>query len=200
MAVVTLGHEPLDLGALQVRVGRGKFETVASPLMLIHECLAPFGLEVESRYTPRPVFAGGTDPRKHLCMQLEVPSEVASALHELDEAVAGASFAPGDWAPLVTERDGRFTLKARVVVEGPRPATFRVGDGQVLEAAWSALSCALDAHGGFRERGPAPCLHLGGLWAPLPLRHRRAVRGPPTRARARRLLRVSRVPLEEGLP
>jgi hypothetical protein len=171
MAVLTLGHEPLDLGSEQVRVGRGKFETVSSPLLLVHECLAPFGLEVESRFTPRPVFAGGTDPRKHLTVQLELPPEVASALRELDEAVSDTSAAPGEWAPLVTERDGRFSIKARVVVEGPRPATFRVGDGQLLEAARAELR----ARRAWRlprrtpERGPAPCLHLGCLWAPRPL-------------------------------
>jgi hypothetical protein len=49
--------------------------------------------EVESRYTPKPLFAGGTDPRKHLTMQLEVPAEVAGSLVELDAAVCAASSA-----------------------------------------------------------------------------------------------------------
>jgi len=164
MAVHDLGYAPLDLSAVQVRVGRGKFETITSPLLLARDCQAPFGIEVESRYTPRPLFAGGTDPRKHLTVQLEVGAEVANSLAELDAAVCQASGAKGDWQPLVTERDGHYTIKARIVVEG-RPATFRVGDGDLQEAAWPALSCALDAHGGFRGAGMSVALRPAYIWA-----------------------------------
>ena len=146
MAVHDLGYAPLDPSSVQVRVGRGKFETIVSPLLLARDCHAPFGIEVESRYTPKPLFAGGSDPCKHLTMQLEVSAEVANSLSELDAAVRRASVAAGEWSPLVTERDGRYTIKARIVVEGPRPCTFRVGDGQLQEAAWPALSRELDAH------------------------------------------------------
>ena len=165
MAVHELGYAPLDLSAVQVKVGRGKFETIACPLLLARDCQAPFGIEVESRYTPKPLFAGGTDPRKHLTMQLGVSAEVASSLAELDAAVCQASGARGDWSPLVTERDGHFTVKVRVVVEGPRPATFRVGDGDLQEAAWPALSCALDAHGCFRGAGMSVALRPAYIWA-----------------------------------
>ena len=116
----------MDLSAVQVKAGRGKFETVTSPLLLARDCHAPFGIEVQSRYVPLPLFAGGTDPRKHLTVQLEVSAEVANSLAELDAAVRAASSAAGEWSPLVSERDGRYTLKARIVVEGPRPCTFRV--------------------------------------------------------------------------
>jgi hypothetical protein len=165
MAVHELASGPLDLGSVQVRIGRGKFETVSCPLLLARECLAPFGIELESRYTPRPVFAGGTDPRKHLTMQLEVPAPVADALRELDDAIRGASCAPGEWAPLVTEREGRHSIKARIIVEGPRPATFRVGEGQLKEATWSALGCELDAHGCFRGARMSVALRPAYVWA-----------------------------------
>jgi hypothetical protein len=164
MAVHDLGYAPLDPSSVQVRVGRGKFETINCPLLLARDCLAPFGIEVESRYTPKPLFAGGTDPRKHLTMQLEVSEEVASSLAALDAAVCRASGAKGDWSPLVTERDGHYTLKVRIIVEG-RPATFRVGDGDLQEAAWPALSCALDAHGCFRGAGMSVALRPAYVWA-----------------------------------
>jgi hypothetical protein len=164
MAVHDLGYAPLDLSAVQVKVGRGKFETIACPLLLARDCHAPFGIEVESRYTPKPLFAGGTDPRKHLTMQLGVSAEVANSLAELDAAVCQASGAKGDWSPLVTERDGHYTVKVRIVVEG-RPATFRVGDGDLQEAAWPALSCALDAHGCFRGAGMSVALRPAYVWA-----------------------------------
>jgi hypothetical protein len=93
MAVHDLAYAPLDLAAVQVKVGRGKFETVASPLLLARECQTPFGIEVESRYTPRPIFAGGSDARKHLTMQLEISAEVAQSLAQLDAAVCQASCA-----------------------------------------------------------------------------------------------------------
>jgi hypothetical protein len=165
MAVHDLGAGPLDLGSVQVRVGRGKFETVACPLLLARDCQTPFGIEVEPRYTPKPLFAGGTDPRKYLTMQLEVPAEVASAVAELDQAVCGASSAAGEWSPLVTERDGRYTVKACIVVEGPRPCTFRVGDAQLQEVAWPALSRELDAHGCFRGAGMSVALRPAYVWA-----------------------------------
>jgi hypothetical protein len=127
-------------------------KTVASPLLLARECQAPFGVEVESRYTPKPLFAGGTDPRKHLTLQLEVSADVSSAL------AAGRSSARGELrhgrvVASITERDGCYTFKARIWVEGPRPATFRVGEGQLHKAAWLALSCELLMHGCFRAVG-----------------------------------------------
>ena len=70
-----------------------------------------------------------------------------------------------EWSPLVNERDGRYTVKVRIVVEGPRPATFRVGDGDLQEAAWPALSCALDAHGCLRGAGMSVALRPAYIWA-----------------------------------
>jgi len=165
MAVHELANGPLDLASIQVKVGRGKFETVACPLLLVRDAQSPFGIEVESRYTPKPIFAGGSDPRKHLTMQLEVSAETAAALDELDQAVHAASTATGEWARLVTEREGRYTIKARVVVEGNRPCTFRVGDGALQEAAWPALSRELDAHGSFRGAAMSVALRPAYIWA-----------------------------------
>jgi hypothetical protein len=150
---------------VQVKTGRGKFETIACPLLLARDCLAPFGIEVESRYTPKPLFAGGTDPRKHLTMQLEISEEVARSLAELDAAVCQASCAKGEWSPLVTERDGHYMVKVRIMVEGGHPCTFRVGDGDLQEAAWPALGCALDAHGCFRGAGMSVALRPAYIWA-----------------------------------
>ena len=50
----------------RVQQGQGKFENVISPVLLAHGCRVPYGLEVESRFVPRPAFAGGSDARKHL--------------------------------------------------------------------------------------------------------------------------------------
>jgi hypothetical protein len=164
-AVHELACAPLDVSCVQVRVGRGKFETITCPLLLASECQAPYSLEVETRYTPKPTFAGGSDPRKHLTAQLEVPAEAAQSLSELDAAVCKASAAAGDWQPLVSEREGRYTVKVRVVVEGTRPATFRMGDGELQEAAWPALSRELDAHGCFRGAGMSVALRPAYVWA-----------------------------------
>jgi hypothetical protein len=98
-------------------------------------------------------------------MQLEVSAVVAQSLAELHAAVCSASQAKGDWSPLVTEGEGHYTVKVRIVVEGPRPATFRVGEGDLQEAAWPALSCALDAHGCFRGAGMSVALRPAYIWA-----------------------------------
>jgi hypothetical protein len=58
--------------------------------------------------------------------------------------------------------DGRFTIRARIVVEGPRPCTFRA---QLQEAAWPALSRELDAHGNFRGAGISVALRPAYVWA-----------------------------------
>ena len=51
---------------------RGKFENVNTPLLIMQECAAPFGVDLDSIYSPLPSFAGGADTRKHLSMQLEI--------------------------------------------------------------------------------------------------------------------------------
>jgi hypothetical protein len=52
-----------------------------------------------------------------------------------------------------------------IVVEGPRPCTFRVGDGRLQEAAWPALSRELDAHGCFPGAGMSVALRPAYIWA-----------------------------------
>ena len=163
-AVHDLANGPVDLAAVQVKVGRGKFETVQSPLLLARDCATPFGIEVESRYTPKPLFAGGTDARKHLTVQLEITPETAAALDELDQAVCAASTSTGEWQRVVSERNDRYFCKVRIVVEG-RPATFRVGDGEFQEAAWPALSSALDEHGCFRGATMNVALRPAYVWS-----------------------------------
>ena len=165
-----LADGAVDPSLINVRQGRQKFEAVAAPLLLAREVSVPFGIEVESRYCPRPIFAGGSDPRKHLTMQIELPAEVAQHLSQLDEAVCSASQAPGQWSPLVTEREGgRYLIKVRIIVEGPRPATFRVccgGEGQMMiqEATWSNLSCELDEYAGFRGTSMKVALRPAYVW------------------------------------
>jgi hypothetical protein len=162
-----LADGAVDPSLINVRQGRQKFEAVAAPLLLAREVSVPFGIEVESRYCPRPIFAGGSDPRKHLTMQIELPAEVAQHLSQLDEAVCSASQAPGQWSPLVTEREGgRYLIKVRITVEGPRPATFKLGDeGQIQEATWSNLSCELDEHSGFRGSSMKVALRPAYVWS-----------------------------------
>ena len=78
--------------ALEQRVYHGKtFEFFKDPPTILSArdeaiCL-PFGIEVEGRFTARPVFAGGTDTRNHLAVQIAVGSETAAAMRR---AAAGA--------------------------------------------------------------------------------------------------------------
>ena len=120
----------------------GNFETVEAPLLLVHKCSAPFGVELESIYSPLPVFAGGTDPRKYLAVQLELTEEAAEGFRRLDDACLARSKHTGAWSPLVTLRDGRQFIKARINIEGARLSTFSL-DGSRLLTGWEHFQSAL---------------------------------------------------------
>jgi hypothetical protein len=117
---------------------RGKFENIKMPLLIMHHCTVPFGVDLESVYSPLPKFAGGNDPRKHLSMQLEISEEAAKAFGDLDAACAERSGLPGIWVPLVKTHEGRFVIKARINVEAQRPTAFRIGEGELL-TGWEHL-------------------------------------------------------------
>jgi len=110
----------------------GKFETVDTPLLLVHSCKAPFGVELDSIYAPLPKFAGGSDPRKFLMVQLEVNEEAADGFRRLDAACLTQSKHIGEWSSLVVTRDGRQFIKARINIEGERLSTFRVDGSELL--------------------------------------------------------------------
>ncbi len=57
--------ETATFEALELKL-RGKFENVITPLLLMHEAACPYGADLESLYSPLPIFAGGTDPRKYI--------------------------------------------------------------------------------------------------------------------------------------
>ena len=58
-------------------------------------CL-PYGFEVESRFAPRPTFAGGADPRNYINVQIALGSQTAAAIRSAREAFAAkTSFSGG---------------------------------------------------------------------------------------------------------
>ena len=150
--------------ALSLRVS-GKFENISCPILLSHSAHAPFGVEVESRFAPLPIFAGGTDPRKHLTVQLEVSEEDAAGLRRLDEACEKASTSPGAWSPLVTLRDGRLFVKVRLQVVGPRPSTLRIGGEDLQPGSWAALEAILLAHHNLRGAQVKAAIRAGYVWS-----------------------------------
>lgn len=155
-----------SMEGIQLQRGTGKFENVQGcPVLLARECHAPYGVEVESKFTPRPVFAGGNDPRKWLAMQVEVPPSVAEAIDTLDGALCALSDSPGTWSSLVVNRDGRYFVKARVNVEGPRCASMRVGGGPLQETRWEALNLALAMHNNFRGATVDVALRPAYIWS-----------------------------------
>ena len=77
----------------------GKFETVDAPVLSVQACLAPFGAELDTIYSPLPKFAGRADPRKHLTLQLEIQEEAAEGFRRLDAACMEHSKLAGAWSP-----------------------------------------------------------------------------------------------------
>lgn len=155
-----------SMEGIQLQRGTGKFENVQGcPVLLAKACRAPYGVEVESKFTPRPVFAGGNDPRKWLAVQVEVPPSVATALDTLDGALCALSDSPGTWSSLVVNRDGRYFVKARINVEGPRCSWMRVGDGPLQETQWEALNLALALHNNFRGADLDVALRPAYIWS-----------------------------------
>ena len=157
--------ETATFDALAVRASRGgKFENVETPTLLAHSCHAPFGVELDSQFAPLPIFAGGSDPRKHLTVQLELSEDAAQALRRLDQACEAGSTLGGTWSSMVSLREGRHFVKARVVLEGARATTFRVEDGE-LQKGWEALGPMLLLHRNLRGAKLQAALHPEYIWA-----------------------------------
>ena len=127
-----------SMEGIQLQRGTGKFENVQGcPVLLAKACRAPYGVEVESKFTPRPVFAGGNDPRKWLAVQVEVPPSVATALDTLDGALSVLSDSPGTWS---SRGEPRWAL----LCEGARQR----GGATVLEYEGRRRPAAGDSLGG----------------------------------------------------
>jgi hypothetical protein len=140
--------ETANFAELELKL-KGKFENIKTPLLIMHQCSVPFGVDLESVYSPLPKFAGGTDPRKHLCMQLEISEDAALRFADLDAICAARSTLPGAWVPLVHKHEERYTIKVRINVEAQRPTAFRVGDGELL-TGWGHLGPILSERANLR--------------------------------------------------
>jgi hypothetical protein len=141
--------ETATFEALSLRL-RGKFENVDdAPLLIVGTCTAPFGVELDSKFAPLPIFAGGSDPRKHLSMQLEISEEAAEGFRRLDTACSELSTMPGTWNSLLTTRDGRHLIKVRIHLDGERATSFRVGEGEMY-SGWEHFGPILLEQGNLR--------------------------------------------------
>ena len=130
---------------LEQRVYQGKtFEFFKDPPTILSArdeaiCL-PYGIEVENRFAPRPHWAGGSDTRNHLAVQIAVGTETAAALRSAKEAFAARTSLGGDWASAVTEKNGRYLFKTRLIVSAsPNLSRFRYGVDRPLCSGWPAL-------------------------------------------------------------
>jgi hypothetical protein len=133
---------------LQLKV-RGKFENVTTPLLIMHECTVPFGVDLDSIYSPLPLFAGDTDARKYLAVQLEISEEAAKGFGLLDTACAERPSLLGSWTPILHTHEGRYIIKVRIYVEEARQTAFRVGEGE-LQTGWEHLGPILSEHSNLR--------------------------------------------------
>ena len=130
---------------LEARSYHGKtFEFFSgAPTFLSHReeaiCL-PYGIEVESRFVPRPSFAGGTDSRNYINVQIALGSKTAAAIRSAEEAFAAKTSFSGEWASSVVEKNGRTLFKCRLVVsDSPNLSRFRCGAEGPLCHGWPAL-------------------------------------------------------------
>jgi hypothetical protein len=156
--------EEATFETLTLRSSRcGKFENIeSSPLLLAHTCMAPFGVELDTLYAPLPIFAGGSDPRKHLTLQLELPEAAAASLRALDEACMTLS-SSAKWSPLVTLRDTRWFVKVKLLLEGDRATNFRVGEGE-LQHGWEHLCPILEQYNNLRGASLQAALRPMYVW------------------------------------
>jgi hypothetical protein len=155
--------ETATFAELELKI-RGKFENVNTPLLIMPECTAPFGADLDSIYSPLPSFAGGTDARKHLTMQLEISEAAAKGFELLDAACSERSTMTGKWVSLVRSSEGRFIIKVRINVEGARPTAFRVGEG-ALQTGWEHLGPILAEHSNLRGHSLKVALCPQYIWS-----------------------------------
>ena len=74
------------------------------------------------------------------------------------------SQAPGEWAPLVTERDGRYFVKARLAVEG-RQGSMRIDGGELQPTSWQNISLVFDCHNNLRGAQMDAALRPAYIWS-----------------------------------
>ena len=130
--------------SLETRSYNGKtfefFKNCATITSKSEPIFLPYGVEVETMYTGRPVFAGGTEDRNYLNVQISLGDEMADAIRNAEAAFAEKTTFKGEWAPSVIDKNGRKMFKCRLQVIGANNLShFRHNIEGELRSGWAAL-------------------------------------------------------------
>ena len=116
------------------------FKTCATITSKAEPIYLPYGIEIENRFSGRPVFAGGDQDRNFLNVQVSVGDEMANEICTAEAAFAQKTSFKGEWAPSVIEKNGRKMFKCRLQVIGANNLSyFRHNIEGELRSGWAAL-------------------------------------------------------------
>ena len=140
------------------------FEFVSAPPLIASGGITlAYGIELEGRFTELPVFAGGTNDRSYVQLNLAIDSEFAERVSGLETTVRNKTAFRGDWTSSVTDKGGIPTIKVRLDVTSAGPTSFRVGNTP-LARGWPALKEMLDKHGNLRGAAAKVVLRPQKVW------------------------------------
>ena len=155
------------------KYGNKTFEFVSTPPLVADSGVTvAYGIELEGRFTELPLFAGGTHDRSFVQLNLEIDSDFAHRVSELEAIVRSQTAFRGDWTSSVADKGGissgsaaerSSVLKVRLDVTSATPTNFRVGNVP-LARGWPALKEMLDTHGGLRGASTKVAIRPQKVW------------------------------------
>ena len=146
------------------KYGNKTFEFVtSSPIVANSGISVAYGIELEGRFTELPIFAGGTNDRSYVQLNLAIDSEFADQVSALETSVRKKTAFQGQWTNAVSVKGDTHMLKVRLDVTSASPTNFRVGNAP-LTCGWLALKEMLDTHGSLRGAAVKVVLRPQKVW------------------------------------
>ena len=146
------------------KYGNKTFEFVTAPPLVANSGISvAYGIELEGRFTELPIFAGGTNDRSYVQLNLAIDSEFADQVSALETSVRNKTAFRGQWTNAVSVKGDTHMLKVRLDVTSASPTNFRVSNAP-LASGWPALQKLLDTYGNLRGASVKVVLRPQKVW------------------------------------
>ena len=154
----------VEISRTAQKYGNKTFEFVTSPPLIANSGISvAYGIELQGKFTELPLFAGGTNDRSYVQLNLAIGSDFADQVSELEASVRSKTAFRGEWTNAVSVKGDTHMLKVRLDVTSASPTNFRVGKAP-LACGWPALKEMLDTHGSLRGAAVKVVLRPQKVW------------------------------------